>query len=414
MTRLLHLLVTAFTIVLGSANGVAEPPPPASEDPRPLVAVLAPLSGEHQAFGVRAWQAAAMAAAQAGDVRLLRFDTALDGPSSAFDGAVEAGADAILGPIGVQESREVAALATQRGGPPVFLLTSAHGVEAEGPLVFRLRSSPANQADALAGAVLGQPGPRAFAVFAPDDAWGLEAATAFASAVIRYGGDVTSFITYPADGSELADAVGPLVGDTSVRLVEPRDPWDEPPSVGARPGRSSGARPDAVFIPDYAANVADILPHLAFHGWIGPRAETPVALLGLSGWVSRDLERVGDLVDDATVIQVFDPDALGTASEAFALEWGARFDEQPTAFEAQAWDAAHLLFHILRTTAWNRAPETVAHGALAASARGGACGDAWFDTNGGIVRQLGLWKIDGGGFAYPVGVVEPPRDRVPR
>lgn len=404
MVRLIGALVSVC-LLCAHGSALAQ-----TADPRPLVAYLGPMTGQFETLGLRAWQAVTLAA-RGGDTRLLRFDTNELGATAAYEAAVAEGAHAVIGPIGEEESLAVAAAAAA-GGPPVFLLTGVHAIERHSARVFRLRTSPHDQAEALAGAALAQEPGLSFAVLAPDDTYGDEAVEAFVAAASRYGGQVIRVVRYEAGEPDVSEAVSVLAGANARRLRVPADPWRTPPETTVRAG-GDRTRPDALFIPDFGAQVASVLPHLQYHRWVENTGSASVTLLGLSGWVSTSLRPAADLAASAIVTQVFDPDSLDTAAEAFALEWGVRFGEEPTAFEAQVFDGASLVFTTLRQSP-SLDPEDIALTALDIPPVGGVCGEMWFDTAGGIVRQIGLWQVDGAGLVYPIGRVEPPRDRVPR
>lgn len=390
----------SLALLCGATAVVAQPSPP----DRPMVAFLAPLSGEHQALGERAWQALVLASEGAGP-QFERFDTAADSPESAYAAAVAAGAVAVIGPIGEEESRAVAAVAD---AIPVFLLTGVDGVERADERVMRLRTSPADQAEALAGAVLADAdGPRSFAVLAPLDPYGDEAAASFVRSVAAFGGTVSRVARYEAGEPDVADAAAVLVGERSVRLDVPSDPWRTPPRTRESTRGGDRSVPDAVFIPDYARQVSAILPHLAFHGWLRETGSGSVGLLGLSGWAGEGLSPAGDLAAMARLVQVFDPEDVSFAADGFALEWEVRFGDRATAFEAQVFDAARFVLQVVSESP-SLSAASLADTALHRVPFGGVCGAMWLDADGGIVRELGLWEVDGGGFLYPLGTIRPP------
>ena len=372
-------------------------------DARPMVAFLGPISGDFEPIGRRAWSAVSMAATQLGVARVEMFDTAED-PTEAYTSAVEAGAVAIIGPIGEGESRAVADISTP-DGPPVFLLSSVQGLESSGDHVFRLRTSPADQAEALVGYHLATEELTSFAILAPDDSYGEEAVMAILRAAPAFGGVVHRVVRYEADEPDVADPVAELVGDRVERLSVPSNPWRTPPTTSIGTTGGDRSRPDAVFIPDFADQVASVLPHLAFHEWLGPEAGTDrVRLLGLSGWASVALEAAGDLAATARVTQIFNTEDFRGLAEGFTLEFEVRFDDTPTEFDAQVFDAATLVMELVHADR-----EGVVEAAHALDAFAGVCGDAWFDDHGALVREIGLWEVDGIGRLYPIDVIQPPR-----
>ena len=372
-------------------------------DERPMVAFLGPLSGDYETIGQRAWLSISMATTQMGTARVEMFDTA-DDPAEAYEFARDAGAVAIVGPIGEAESRIVAGLADPEG-PPVFLLSSVQGLETAGPHIFRMRTSPADQTEALFGYHLATGEMASFAVLAPDDSYGDEAVAATLRAVPEFGGVVDRVVRYETGEPDVADAVAELVGERTQRLSVPSNPWRAGPSVSVRASGGDRSRPDAVFIPDFASQVASILPHLAFHDWLATGRDERVRLLGLSGWASVALEAAGDLAATARVTQVFNVEDFRGLSESFSLEYEIRFDDEPTEFDAQVFDATTLVMTLIRSD-----PDSLGVAALALESFGGVCGDAWFDAEGALVRAIGLWEVDGLGQLYPIDVIRPPRE----
>ncbi len=379
----------------------------------PAVALLAPLSGDHAEFGRRAARAVMMATRDSPTARVLVFDTVEAGPEAALAAALAESVVAVIGPVGELESRAVIA-ARGSEDTPLFTLCSVHGIEHEGPGVFRLRTSAADQAQALAGAVLAEYEARTFAVLAPDDAYGSEATFSFVRAVTAYGGTIDRVVRYETGEPDVSDPVGVLTGGQSFRLDVPDDPWRDEPESRVRSDQGDRSHPDALFIPEYADQVAAILPHLQFRGWVAAVGGPDVQLLGSSGWRGPLVEAVGDLAAGAQVVQVYHPDDQRPHAEAFALEYQVRYGEEPTEFDAQVFDAAAFVLRAVDAAGPNPPPDAVTQAAFDAAPHEGACGRMWVSDDGGVVRDLGLWEVDGGGFFYPIGVIEPPRPDVRR
>lgn len=393
-------VVVVLLFALG-ADGFAQAP-----DPRNPIAFVGPLTGDFGRLGQRAFQAVTLAANDHGGIRVEAFDTHELGAAEAYGAAANAGVSAIVGPIGEEESAEVIA-AMRDGGPPVFLLSGVAGIESSRADVFRLRTSPGDQAAALAAAMFGEGDSPSFAVLAPDDGYGTEAMLAFVRTTVAYGGRVVRVARYESDEPDVTDAVATLVGQRAVRLSVPSNPWRSAPSSRAVSRGGDRTRPDGVFVPDFGRQVSAILPHLQFHGWLAETESDSVGLLGISGWASEGLSSAGDLAANAYVVQVFNAEDPASFAEAFALEWTVRFDEPPTAFEAQAFDAAGFVAFVLDQAA-SQDPAAVVDAAMHVYEYGGVCGNMWLGDDGGVLRQLGLWQVDGVGALYPLGTVEPP------
>lgn len=398
-------LAGALALVL--AVVVAAPVSAQPTESRPLVAFLGPVSGPNAEIGQRAWRSVAMATADYPGVAVERFDTAED-PAAAAAEAIAAGAVALLGPIGELESRAVIAT-LPTGSPPLFLLAGVDGLEDPSRGVYRLRTSPADQAAALVAFVEDQwasEAPPTFAVLAPEDGYGREAALTFVDEAGGGGGTTLRAAFYEVDEPDVGAAVEVLAGTQSVRLAPPADPWRTPPRTRLSDG-GDRERPDFVFVPDFGPQIAAILPHLRFARWLTDSADTSVSLLGLSGWASEALESVGDLAAGARFTQVFDMDDLRGIAEGYALEYRVRFDEDPTDFDAQTRDAAAFVLEAVVAAVGDPSADAVENAAIGRGPFGGVCGDMWISASGGVTRDIGIWEVDGAGRRYPVTVLHP-------
>ncbi len=408
LDRLTHSLILLLSLLVLSSQ-----PRQAwaqQQDPPPHVAFLAPLSGPNQNIGQRAHRAVVMAVeAWPGAIEVRAYDTGGD-PVAAATSAMNAGAIAILGPIGELESRAVVA-AVGDAGTPVYLLSSVDGLETLGSNVFRLVTSVADQARALAAVEISAHAGASYAVIASDDAFGGEAAAAFVQAVVAEGGQVTDVVRYPADDLDGTTVTETLSGELRPAVVA-STAWSRPPV--ARPQRASVTmpRPDAIFIADYAANVADLLPFLQFAGFITEDSQRSVRLLGPSSWLGGQLRLAGDLAAGANVVATYYIRDSRGPSEAFTLAYQDRWGADPSAFEAEVFDAAGFLLSALQSSAaLAMAPAEVIRRVDSAPIFGGACGRLVLTGDGGVERELGMWEIDGGGNAFPLGLITPPELR---
>ncbi len=373
-----------------------------------VVAVLTPLTGPYEHVGQRVARITRMAAEAFDGIRLEIVDTGAD-PAAAWQAALAAGAVAAIGPIGRDEIDAVVAARGDDTTVPLFVLSSVDGLEDADEGVFRMRTSPGEQSRALAAAAVGGGFALSFAVFAPDDEYGSEAARAFVDEVVARGGTVTHLATYPVDDDDLVAPAETLVGHRVERLRVPTDPWRAAPSTRLTLEPPGDVLPDAIFVPDFADRVADVLPFLEFHAWLTDDVATSSRLLGTSGWMGYELTSVGDLAAGALVVRVFAPEDTRPAAASFADAFEVRFAEPVTEFDAQVFDTVGF---VLSGVAWLDALQ-VDQAELGArlverEPYPGVCGDTWLDDDGAVVRELGLWEIDGRGEAFPVGIIAPP------
>jgi ABC-type branched-subunit amino acid transport system substrate-binding protein len=380
---------------------------PTQADARPLVAFLAPLSGEWGSIGRRAHRSVVMASELWPGVRVEVYDTA-ENPTLAYQAAVMDGAVAILGPVGEVESRAVIAEAGP-DGLPIYLLSSVAGLESLGARIFRLHSSAGDQAQMIGRWHASQRPGQTYAVLTTDDASGHDAATRFISAVLEQGGIVTQVVLYSGEGFEAVPTAEQAVGLRTRRLVSPGNGWSQPPRTrvsGSATGRID--RPDAVFIADYDQPVADLLPSLRYLEWISDVPDENVELLGVSYWNGPALEYAGDSAAGAMVTLLHSVDDPRAAASAFAMEYETRWAAYPTEFEAQVFDAAGFVLSALSGVDPERLdPAGVVRAVDNADVFSGACGEMSLTDDGAVLRDMGLWQVDGGGRFFPVEILLP-------
>lgn len=409
MTRLrwplVVLAVAATTTVLTWASAATAQQ--AATPDLPLVAFLAPLSGEWGGVGRRAHRSVVMASELWPGVRVEVYDTG-DNPALAYQAAAMDGAVAILGPVGEGESRAV----IEEAGPeglPIYLLNSVAGLESLGARIFRLHSSAGDQAHLIGSWHASQRPGQTYAVLATDDASGHDTAARFIAAVRGQGGVVTQVVLYPSDGFDALPTAEQLVGLRTRRLVAPGNGWAQPPRTRVSASTAGRVeRPDAVFIADYDQPVADLLPSLRYLEWISDDPNQNVALLGVSQWNGPALAYAGDSAAGAMVTLLHSADDPRAAASAFAMEYEARWAARATEFEAQVFDAAGFLLSAL--TGHDPAglnPAAVVRAVDRADVFSGACGEMSLTLDGAVLRDMGLWQVDGGGRFFPVEILRP-------
>lgn len=390
------LLIALAIVAIHATAGATEPG-------GPRVGVLLPVEGENRPIGQRTLRSIAMAAEFFDGVVWRTYDTS-GGAEAAYRAAAAEGVQVVLGPVGETESRDVIAVADEVG-VPVLLLSGVDRIEDPAAGVFRLRTNAADQAYALGGVavsgVVSGEDHRLFAVVAPESAWADEAVTAFVASIVDHGGIVTHVVRYPEDSPDFSEVAAELAGHRTRRLQVPGTPWRADARAMRRAEDGDLRRPDAIAIFDYDDVVADMLPFLEFAGWVGDRAEMPVAVFGLSTWNGPRLELVGDLAAGARLTAPFAPGDPRAAADTYALEYSMRYAEEASEFDAQIFDAAAWAFSFVDSLA-DAEVATAAAALPGGHAWSGACGTLELDANGGPVRELTLWEVDGRGAIFPV------------
>lgn len=365
------------------------------------VGVLAPFSGEYAEFGARALAAVTLAAPEGFSV--VAYDTA-DDAAAAYANAAARGALALFGPIGDRETQAVLDAALN-DGPVLLVLNASFDVRLSGTRVFAARTSVADEARAALDVIATEDPGATVAVAWPDDAYGRSAAHAFVEEAERRDIDVVALAPYAAEESDFTDVLELLSGSSTLRLAAPRDAWrDGPESRVGSGGRSQ--RPDWVFVADFGATVADLLPFLGFNGWINDLAGRSVRLLGTGGWMDGAIASsdAAPLAAGARVVRTFAPDDNTSATQAFVDGWIERFGGEPVEFDAQVFDVAQLTFAVIRDGA--STPSRLAAQLDDSRDLNGVCGESAF-VDRRLVRALGIWELDAGGWAVPIGTWTP-------
>jgi ABC-type branched-subunit amino acid transport system substrate-binding protein len=272
----------------------------------------------------------------------------------------DAGVVAIVGPILRGES-EAAAEAAEAAGVPLLVLTAHEEVMAGRQSVFRVRTRPAEEVEALADHAIREVGAQRFAILYPRDAYGRGLRQLFWEAVERRGGEVVAVASYDPDATDFGGPIRRLLGfelltDEEKAALKAREalldrarrlPPDQaaPLRAQAKAMTGPGGTPlppivdfDALFLPESHENVVLIAPQLAFHEAVG------VTLLGPSGWYAADLVQIGrEHVEGARFTAQFFPDSEYPVVRDFTARYDRAYAARPDVFAAQAYDAASLV-----------------------------------------------------------------------
>ena len=248
----------------GTIDTTSTPPPQMADQP-PIAAIgtgeirvglILPLSAQGNA-GVAAQSmknAAEMALAEfkQPNVQLLVKDDGgtPQGAQAAAQQAVAEGAEIIIGPLFAQSVSAVGQVARQRGIPVIAFSTDA-SVAARG--VYLLSFLPESDVKRIVEYAVSR-GKRSFAALLPDNAYGAVVEAAFQQEVARRGGRVLALEKYPLDPARMAEPVR--------RIAQ------------------AANQVDAIFIPDGADAVPQVVQHLASAG-VNLRR---VQLLGTGLW----------------------------------------------------------------------------------------------------------------------------------
>jgi ABC-type branched-subunit amino acid transport system substrate-binding protein len=302
---------------------VASAPPGAAPQAPPMapigtgnvrVALLLPLSAQGNA-GVAALSmknAAELAIAEFKnpDIQLLVKDTGgtPQGTQAVTQQALNEGAQIIIGPLFAQSVSAAGQLARPRGIPMIAFSTDAN-VAARG--VYLLSFLPESDVHRIVDYAVTH-GKRSFAALVPSNAYGAVVEAAFQQAVARRGGRVVGLERYPLSP--------PSFQEPARRLAQ------------------GASRADAIFIPDNADNVPQVVSALAAAGVNLKR----VQLLGTGLW---DEPRIfsNQALSGAWYAA---PDPAGF--RGFAQRYRGRYGQDPVRTATLSYDAVALVAALSR------------------------------------------------------------------
>ncbi len=390
-----------------------------------VIGVAVPLSGKFKNWGDAILAGVGLALAEAPGVRMVAKDTRgePDGAAQALEELAAAeGAIAVVGGVANAEAARAAAVA-QDLEIPLLSLSKVEGVTEAGPFVFRQMLTASAQAFALADFAFARRGMRRFAILYPDIPYGVELANAFWDEVDARGGEVRAAESYEHDRTTFSTLVKDMVGK---RYLDERTEYVEKARELARtetdPYRRKKALErlqkelepvvdfDAIFIPDFAKNLALVAPALAVEDVVtttcdpreverikkatGREGLKAVQLLGGNGWDDPALfEKAGKYVECAVFVDGFFAGSERPETKRFTEAFLKRYGHPPSILEASAYDAARMVRQLVET---DRVATRDGLRAGLAALKGfkGATGDLSFDARREPARALFFLTVD--------------------
>jgi ABC-type branched-subunit amino acid transport system substrate-binding protein len=299
------------------------------------------------------------------DLQLLVKDDAgtPQGAQNAVQQALNEGARIIVGPIFAQSVSAVAPIARQRNVPIIAFSTDTN-VAARG--VYLLSFLPESDVHRIIDFSISR-GKRSFAALIPDNAYGTVVEAAFQQAAARRGGRVVALERYPADPARRQEAIR--------RIAQ------------------AARRADAIFIPDNAETVPQVVQGLAGAGANLKR----VQLIGTGLWDEPALFANPSMTGGWFAA----PGAEGFRN--FSQRYRARYGQEPVRTSSLAYDAVALIAALVKT----QGPQSLNDQMLTnASGFAGIDGVFRFRADGTNERGLAVMEIKPTGS---VVISQPPR-----
>jgi branched-chain amino acid transport system substrate-binding protein len=192
-------------------------------------------------------------------------------------------------------------------------------------------------------------GMKRFAIVYPNDPYGTEYANLFWDAVLALGGQVTAAQSYSPIERDFSGVVSRLVGtyyiedraDEYTHLI--KDWYGQQKVITSRVTPPTDLlQPivdfDAVFIPDGVKSLGQIASMLVFND------VKNVRLLGTNLWNSTSLvERGTSLIENSLFVDALSSMDNSLSHTAFFRDYKNLYDEEPSSFEAQAYDSGLVL-----------------------------------------------------------------------
>jgi ABC-type branched-subunit amino acid transport system substrate-binding protein len=382
------------------------------------IGVLLPLSGKFEAAGNQVKTAFELGYREAATKRRLVFVDSGSTPETAVKAleklTLEQGVIGVVGPLLTPETDAVVAAAEALGTPLVSLSQSlTDSTDRQWTLQAMVTSS--HQTDALVDFVMTTREMKAFAIFAPDNAYGRRAADDFRAAVEQRGGTIAAEVRYDPEATDLLPFAKKLGRkDYTARAAEFREIKRVITEKGGNPQRA--VLPpildfDALFLPDNAARVPVACAALAYEEFpLGDfrtsKEGRTIPVLGLSGWNNADLvARGGEYTRSSYFTDAFAE--LDPAAAAFGDWFRAEAGHSPSALEAVAVDAGRLVAAAALSPA--RTVPAFRDALLAAKPGDTATGATGFDaTRKTALHQIRILSIDREKIYQVHPAVEPP------
>lgn len=319
------------------------------------IGVILPLSGKYESVGKQIQ--AALEMGYAGGGRKLVYADVGETTESAVASlerlVFEERVIAVVGPLRSEGAADVVSAADAMR-IPILSLAQAVDLPEGRPWVVQGMLTPEDQVRGLLDFAMGARQMDAFAIFAPDNAYGKQAAEVFEAEVVRRGGAVTVKGFYDPTSNNVGTAAQALGRkDYEARKAELSELRKESAKNGGDP--SKVVLPpildfDAMFIPDNAQRVPVACAGLAYEefpmGEFKPtKSSATFPLLGLSGWNQDVLVTTGGpYVRGGYFTDVYRP---GT-DPAFDERFRALTGRSPTGLEAVTVDLGALLSAVAR------------------------------------------------------------------
>jgi len=399
-----------------------------------LIGCILPLSGRYALFGEKALSGIELALDEFNatlgvqPVRLVIRDS--QGEPGAAVAALEelVFEEGVIGVVGPMVTAEAVANRAQALQVPILAMTQKPNITMIGDYIFRNFLTSSLQVKALVEYTVQDLGIQRFAIFYPNEPYGVSFMNRFWDELSRHGAEVVGIESYATDQTDFRDSIKKLVGLYYPRLedrpeeefsketeiwnkllgaedyetgrsvseqFEDQTPPEFPQDEGLQEGEDE-LEPivdfEAIFIPDSYEKIGLIAPQLMYHD------VSDVLLLGTNLWHSEKLLNIAKIYVEGAIV----PDGFFAGSPSvqvmeFVENFRSLFGRMPGFLEAQAYDVARIIFEAAND------PDVRSRLTLMTSMKRlygfhGVTGVVTFDETGDAEKDLYLLAIEGGRF----------------
>ena len=244
---------------------------------------------------------------------------------------------AVIGPL---LSREVKAVAAAADAYEVVFITptaTLADVQLLGQYLFNTAVNSRALVRDIAAYATGPLGWKRFCILAPRDQYGAEMTQAFAEEIHRLGGEIIAVDTYRPDDNDFGPPIKRIKEADLKRYGKMESPPTPPQKKGIKETKIYIPGFDAIFLPGEAQKVSLIAGQIRFYA-------AKVGLLGTNGMDTPELLHFDTrAVEEAIFADSFFVDSPDPAVRNFVEQYRKRFQQPPTAFAAQAYEATKLV-----------------------------------------------------------------------
>ena len=362
--------------------------------PRYYVGALVPQSGQLAFFGDRILKGVQLAVHvynlrnPDSRVELLVKDTegSPEKAATAMNELASKGIVAAIGPITTRDEEALVPVLKKLQIPVIRPAASRAGFTEKSPWIFRNALTIDSQAQTAAQYAFSLK-LRKFIIMYPDEPYGKDLSHLFTRDLERKA-EILATIAYPAETKDFGPYIRKII---EIDLRSRRIPIPDDDAERKKLFLEYVPSFDALYLPGYAEKVGLLIPQLAFYNITGK------AMIGSDNWHSPDLiERAGRHAEGAVFVDGFFPESSEALIRSFVDSYRSAYQEEPDILSAQAYDAAMMVFSLLREH--KDTPAAIQGGLLGLKDYPGVSGSTTFQGSNEALKQLYLVKVEDGKF----------------